>query len=136
MEYRTTSVGQYDLVVWDGTNGFGFDPVCDKVLILPDQPSGIVGSVIIPDTIQENIGAAATSGVLVAIGDQAFAYDSRRLVLWAGRRPQIGSRVLFQKYAGEEYTGKDGLLYRIMDDRAIGGIEIAPPDEAQRQEAA
>ena len=136
MEYRTTSVGQYDLVPWSGTNDSGIQPLCDKVLVMPDQASGLVGSIVIPDAVLEHIGAAAMTGVLVAVGDQAFAYDSRRLVVWAGKRPEPGVRVWFQKYAGEEYTGKDGLLYRVMEDRSLAGIEIPGTDEAQRQEAA
>lgn len=130
LQYRTTAVGQYDLVPWSGRNDSGIQPLCDKVLVMPDQASGMVGNVIIPDTVLEHIGAAAMTGVLVAVGDQAFAYDSRRLVRWEGKRPEPGVRVWFQKYAGEEYTGKDGLLYRVMEDRSLAGFEIPGAEEA------
>lgn len=138
METRTltlsTQFGTYDLVEWTGQNRSGIQPMCDKVLILPDQASGMVGNIIIPDSILATLGAAAMTGVLVALGDQAFAYDSRRLTRWQGERPSVGSRVWFAKFAGEEYTGKDGLLYRVMEDRSLAGFEIDVP--AEQQEAA
>ena len=44
------------------------------------------------------------TGVLVALGDQAFAYNSRRLVKWPGKRPRCRiERVWFMKFAGEGY---------------------------------
>jgi co-chaperonin GroES (HSP10) len=63
----------------------------------------------------------------VAVGEQAFAYDTRRLVYWEGERPKAGSRVWFQKYAGFEYTGHDGLMYRVMEDRQIAAMDIPVP---------
>lgn len=132
METRTvlTQYGQYEMASWDGTNGSGLKPLCDKVLVLCDQPVGkTTGGIIIVDTIKENTGFAATSGVIVAIGDQAFAYDSDRLVHWEGERPKAGDRVVFVKYAGLEYTGRDGLLYRLMQDKSLGAIELPVEDE-------
>lgn len=125
----STVFGSYAARQWDGANLSGIQPLCDKVLVLPDQALQQVGGIIIPDQAQENQGAAATTGVLVACGPQAFAYDSNRLVEWVGDRPQPGCRVYFQKYAGQEYTGADGQLYRLMDDRCVAGMEIAGPAE-------
>jgi hypothetical protein len=32
-------------------------------------------------------------------------------------------RVCFERFGGQEYTGTDGRLYRLMQDRAIGGTQ-------------
>jgi co-chaperonin GroES (HSP10) len=122
-----TQFGQYT-AQYDGTNRSGLKPVCDLVLVLCDQPAPMTsGGVLIPDEAQEKIGYAATTGVIVAVGPQAFAYDSRRLVFWEGERPVPGDRVVFKKYAGIEYDGRDGMMYRLMEDRSIGAIEEPPP---------
>ena len=123
----TTQFGQYDLAPWAGDNTSGLQPLCEKVLVMCDQASPMTaGGIILSDETREKTGFAATSGVLVAVGDQAFAYDADRLVHWAGKRPSPGTRVIFQKYAGLEYTGRDGLLYRVMQDKQIAAMEIEP----------
>lgn len=121
----TTQFGQYETVAFDGINRSGMKPLCDKVVVLCDQASAITkGGIHIPDDIKERTGFAALSGVLVAVGDQAFAYDHARLVKWEGDRPKVGDRVFFQKYSGIEHYGKDGLMYRLMEDRQISAVEI------------
>jgi chaperonin GroES len=125
----TTAHGQYIAGAWDGVNCSRIKPVCDKVIVLPDEANEVTrGGIIVPTATKENSSTAATSGVLIAVGPQAFAYDSDRLVRWEGERPQPGDRVRFQKYAGEEYVGADGRTYRLMQDRSIGGIEEAAPE--------
>lgn len=121
----TTVHGIYTAREWDGENHSKIKPVCDKVVILVDQAvTQTQGGILMTDQGQENQTLASTTGILVATGPQAFAYDSDRLVRWEGERPQPGERVYFQKYAGQEYTGWDGKLYRLMQDRSVGGIEI------------
>lgn len=125
-----TQYGQYERAEWDGVNHSRIDPCCDKVVVLCDRPlDRSAGGIEFTDTTMEGQSYAATTGVMVAVGPQAFAYDSMRLVKWEGRRPQPGSRIFFQKYAGEQYTGADGRLYRLMEDRCVGGIEL-PETEA------
>lgn len=124
-----TQFGQFNLAKWDGTNHSGLQPVSDRVLVMCDQAADMtMGGVYIPDDSKEKMGYAATTGVLVACGPQAFAYDSRRLVYWEGDRPNPGDRVVFQKYSGIEYDGRDGLMYRLMEDRCIGAVELPPPE--------
>jgi len=124
-----TQFGQFRPAAWGGANRSGIQPLCDKVLVLPDQPMPTHGSIIIPESIQETQGYAATTGLLVATGSQAFAYDSDRLTRWDGARPVPGVRIFFQKYAGQDYMGKDGLMYRLMQDRSIAGVEIEDQPE-------
>ena len=130
-----TQFGAFDKVEWSGTNTSGIRALCDKVLVLPDQaPDVTAGGIVMPDEIKGRQGTAATTGVLVSVGPQAFAYDSQRLVHWVGDRPKAGDRVYFMKYAGQEHTGRDGLLYRVMEDRSIAGVE-EPLEETQAEAA-
>lgn len=119
-----TQFGDFITVPWSGQNTSGIRALCDKVVVLPDQaPSMTEGNIIIPDSIKETMGLAATTGVLVSVGPQAFAYDSARMVHWVGERPKAGDRIYFMKYAGQEHTGRDGLLYRIMEYGCVAGLE-------------
>ena len=81
------------------------------------------GGVHIPDEARDHQAAAATTGILVSVGPQAFEYDGRRQVEWRGEKPQPGDRVFFVKYAGSEHKGRDGRLYRVLEDRSISGLE-------------
>lgn len=120
----TTQFGQYAIAAWDGVNRSGMKALCDKVIVLCDDAVDVTrGGVIIAEVSHEQQKLAATSGVLVSVGPQAFAYDSNRLVHWEGERPKAGDRVFFTKYAGLEQMGQDGRLYRLMDDRSIGAVE-------------
>lgn len=122
----TTVTGIYVASEWDGENHSRIAPVCDKVVVLCDAAVETTkGGIVLTDQLQENQGLAATTGILIAVGPQAFAYDSDRLVRWEGARPMPGDRVYFQKFAGQEYTGWDGKLYRLMQDRSVAGVEIA-----------
>lgn len=43
-----------------------------------------------------------------------------------GRRaPWARYKIWFERYAGQDHTGLDGKLYRIMQDRTIAGMEDA-----------
>jgi len=120
--FISTQFGTFTKAEWTGKNTSGMRAYCDKVLVLPDQAVRITaGGIHIPDDSQENQTMAATSGVLVSVGPQAFAYDSNRLVHWVGERPKPGDRVFFMKYAGQMHQGRDGLSYRFMEDRSIAG---------------
>ena len=118
--YIVTQFGTYEHAAWNGENTSGWEAACDKVLVLPDQAISQVGSIYMTDQSQEMQQNAATTGIIVAAGPQAFAYDSDRLTKWVGERPGVGWRVAFVKYTGQEHMGDDGRMYRMMQDRAIG----------------
>ncbi len=131
--------GSYTMAQFDGVNRSGWQPLCDKVLVLADQSASSLNwtdvngkpiEFVLTDQTQESAAFAAITGVLVAVGPQAFAYDSHRVVTWEGKRPQPGDRVTFRKYAGQMYTGRDGLGYRIMEDRLIDAVEVVVEDVA------
>jgi chaperonin GroES len=124
----STKHGQYELAVWDGVNYSGIKPVGDFVLVLCDQAmSETKGGIVITDTTKEQQDLSGTTGLTVAVGEAAFLFNSDRLVKWLGERPQPGDRVYFQRYSGQEYTGNDGRLYRLMQDKCIAGIELPLP---------
>lgn len=119
-----TGVGQYLLRTWDGVNASGIEPVGDKVLVLVDPAiDQTKGGIIITGDSVERQTLAGTSGILIALGAGAWAWDSDRMHRFEGEKPTIGVRVVFQKYAGQEYTGLDGELYRVMQDKVIGGTQ-------------
>lgn len=120
----TTPIGQYTAVIWNGTNESGIIPIGDRVLILPDASAEQIGSIMLTDTKKDHTGRAAETGVIVGIGDGAWAYNSDRSRAFAGTKPTVGQRVFFERYAGSEQTGDDGRVYRLMDDKCIGGVRV------------
>ena len=118
-----TAAGTYSLQEWNGVNDTGMTPMCDNVLIQVDPAAATHRGLIMTDQKREEITLASLTGILVAAGPQAFAYDADRMVKWEGLRPVPGNRVWFKRYAGQEYYAVDGTLYRVMRDRDIGLVE-------------
>ena len=97
-------------------NKAGIDPIQYKVLILPDTvESEMESGLFIPDTVKEKEQAAAVRGVLVAMGTQAFEEIEIK-------KPVVGERVLFSKYAGMIVMGNDKVEYRLCNDQDICAI--------------
>lgn len=119
-----TDLGSFDVETWGGVNLSGFVPEGDRVLILPDQASEqTMGGITLPEETRERITAASETGILVAIGPEAFVWNSSRSRRRETPPPAAGVRVFFERYAGYILHGHDGLIYRVMDDNAIGAIE-------------
>ena len=119
----TTEHGQYVPVIWNGINESGLVPIGDRVLVLPDKSAEQTdGGVFVSPVQQSRNNEAAETGVLIAMGDAAWVWNSDRTRPYSGVKPQIGQRVWFEKYAGSKQHGDDGLVYRIMDDKCIGGV--------------
>jgi co-chaperonin GroES (HSP10) len=117
-----TEHGHFELSAWPGKNLSGIEPLCDKVLVLVDNAMDKTrGGIIITEVAAGTQTLSSCTGILVAVGPQAFLWDSDRSTRWEGERPAAGLRVVFTKYAGLEYPGLDGRLYRLMQDRQIGG---------------
>ena len=119
-----TPLGQFVAVLWNGKNESGILPIGDRVLILPDGYADKIGSIIVDDKQQGDKSKAAETGVLVAIGDGAWTWNSDRTRPFSGTLPQVGQRVWFERYAGSEQHGDDGRLYRLMDDKCVGGLRV------------
>jgi co-chaperonin GroES (HSP10) len=94
------------------------------VLIQPDKVSReTAGGIVMIDDIADRHDAAAITGVVIECGDEAFKWNADRTRPFGGRKPEPGSRIIFERYAGKTVTGKDGETYRIIEDKSVGGIE-------------
>lgn len=118
-----TTQAEYVQGQFDGKNESGYRPIGERVLVMPDQAAGKTsGNVIIPDDVQERQTYAAETGIIVALGDAAFVWNSDRSRKFEGERPKPGDRVFFDRYSGGVLRGNDGRMYRFMDDKAIGAV--------------
>ena len=118
-----TKHGQYEPAPWNGVNESGITPFGDRVLILPDPfAPTTIGGIIFTDEQRERADMAAETGVLVAMGDDAWLWNSDRARKFEGNKPKVGQRVIFEQYAGSYQFGADGVRYRLMDDKCVGGL--------------
>ena len=114
------------------TNPSGITPLLDRVLVLPDEiEEKTQGGIYIPDPVQEHHQMAQAAGTLVAVGPDAFTHSRTevyregalsevRIERWdPDKTPKPGDRVLFAKYGGLQNPGKDGKVYRLLNDRDI-----------------
>lgn len=130
----TTENGQFEPIIYEG-NKAGFGAFGDLVLVAPDLAAKTVGKmskILLTDTAQKNQSQAATSGTIIALGDDAFVWNATGTRPFAGIRPKPGTRVLFQRYAGQVYRGADGVDYRLLSEREIGGWIIEDQDEKEQ----
>lgn len=110
--------------LYHGKNQSGWSPIGDYVLVKPDSIARTSsGGIELPDDLAERMQLAAITGVIIECGDEAFRWNADRTRPFEGYKPQPGDRVIFEKYAGKPILGEDGINYRIMDDKAIGGIK-------------
>ena len=120
-----TEVAQYDQAEWTGKDTSGITPLADKVLVLIDQASQKVGKkalIYAPEKTTDTATLASETGVIVAMGDEAFAWNSDRSRPYSGYKPKVGDHVIFERYAGRDQMGFDGVKYRLMSDSVIGGV--------------
>lgn len=101
------------------TNSSGIMPTEYKVLVLPKATDEKTkGGIIIPDDTKDRNQFAQMEGELIAISPLAFTYAGPSE--WNGAaKPKPGDRVLFAKYAGALVKGKDGVDYRICNDKDV-----------------
>jgi co-chaperonin GroES (HSP10) len=105
------------------TNKSGILPTEFKVIILPKEAADKIGSVYIPDESKDRNQYAQIEGTLIAASPLAFTYVSK--AEWSaagGEPPKAGDTVLFAKYAGTTRRGKDGVEYRIVNDKDIWAV--------------
>lgn len=107
---------------WTGKNTSGFKPIGGEIMVLMDRSvAKTTGGIIVADTYQDRMNVSSESGVVVALGFLAFIdYPEEE-------RPRPGTRVIVEKFAGREFEGRDGQVYRIMTFTCVGGIELAEP---------
>ena len=117
-------------------NKSGIYPAGNRVLVFADQIEEKTKDTLIellPDTIEAQQSANA-SGVLVAVGPDAFSHITERVYHIHDQGRELveertrgysepfaspGDRISFAKYAGQKYTGKDGKRYLVINDEDI-----------------
>lgn len=101
-------------------NPSGISPTEFKVLIAPTEVADKIGSIFIPDEHKDRAQFAQMEGTLVALAPLAFTYDK-----WEGcedQKPKPGDKVLFAKFAGFAHKGKDGKVYRVVNDKDVSAV--------------
>lgn len=101
-------------------NVSGIRPTEFKVLIEPQEVTGKIGSLYIPDVAKERDEAAQTEGIIIDASPAAFSYHD-----WPKGTPlpSVGDRVLFAKYAGTTVRSpKTGKVYRLINDKDIAAV--------------
>lgn len=97
----------------------GLRPTGYNVLVALDVlEEKTAGGIILPGKHKEREDSAAERGRLVAASPMAFTGGD-----WVGAAaPEVGAGVLFQRYAGNEFEGRDGKKYRVMADSDLKGV--------------
>ena len=94
-------------------NNSGIYPKGHRVLIRVDKVDEKTESgIILHSETARKEQLAENRGTVIALGSTAY-YDEESK--WC----EVGDRILFAKYAGLLYQGKDGLEYRVMNDRDV-----------------
>ncbi|MBM3802795.1 MAG: co-chaperone GroES [Acidimicrobiia bacterium] len=94
-------------------NASGISPLGYRVLVRPDAlEERTKGGIVIPATEREKFDRAQQTGVLVAVGTTAWKEYAEPLA-------SVGDRVVFARYGGAHMTGKDGVLYRLLNDEQV-----------------
>lgn len=76
------------------------------------------GGIILPDEHKDREQYAQMEGELIAVSPLAFSYAD-----WgAAQPPKAGDRILFAKFAGARVTGRDGVEYRLVNDKDIAAV--------------
>jgi co-chaperonin GroES (HSP10) len=100
-------------------------PVYSKLLILPDDvPERTAGGIYVPVWARDQRQSACVTGTIIDMGDEAFSFMSDD----ASFRPGIGDRVAFVRYAGMVVKGKDGRIYKMMNDEDVAAVLGFPFD--------
>jgi chaperonin GroES len=119
---------------WTGSNESGYHPLGDMVLIAPDcAAEKTSGGIVLTVETTDRMSMAAESGVVVALGSDAYLWNADRTRRWEGLKPSPGDRIYMQRYSGQLVLGKDGKVYRLCEQNCIGAIEIRECSEEERE---
>lgn len=120
-----TELAQYDTSEWDGINRSGITPISDKLLVRTDKASEKVGKqgvIYAPEKLTDSASMASETGIIIAMGDDAFMWNSDRSRPFSGHKPKVGDHIVFERYAGRQQRGFDGETYRLMSDTCVGAV--------------
>lgn len=97
-------------------NTSGIEPIGDIVLVKLDEVEEKVGSVLLPEDYRDRKQVAATTGTIISLGSDAF------LDFTDMRKPQVGDRIVFKRYAGSQAEGVDVENYYLMKAKDVFGV--------------
>lgn len=114
-------------------NESGIHPCLDRVLIKPDDVEEVTaGGIIIPGSVGEQHAMAQSIGTFIEAGPDAYTHytqihranGSKTVTTrgYSGPAAKPGDRVAFAKYGGLQVEGKDGKVYRLMNDEDVTAI--------------
>jgi co-chaperonin GroES (HSP10) len=105
------------------SNVSGINPVGWRILVKPQEIKEMSesGIFITSGKYKEREQMANTTGVVVAMGNDCFADEPAP---WC----KIGDKIIFAKYAGLLYLGRDGSEYRMINDKDVTGTLDADVD--------
>ena len=104
-------------------NDSGIRPVGPRILVRPKEvlEKSAGGIILSTEKTKEREQMSNTTGIVISMGSQCF-YDED--TPWC----KVGDKVIFAKYAGLLYKGKDGVQYRMINDRDVTGTLDADVD--------
>ena len=98
-------------------NASGITPLEYRVLVKADSAERVTdGGIVIPDSIANKEDQAQQKATVIAVGGNCFE-DWKDAAL-----PEVGARVLMKKYSGYIAKGKDGVEYRVVNDKDITAL--------------
>lgn len=105
------------------SNESGINPCGWRVLIKPQEINEVSkgGIILTTEVTKEREQMGNTTGIVIAMGTQCYADEPEP---WC----QLGDKVIFAKYAGLVYLGKDGNQYRMISDKDVTGTLDADVD--------
>jgi co-chaperonin GroES (HSP10) len=120
---------EYVPAIWRGKNTSGFRAFGKNLVVMVDEcASTTSGGILLTEDMSERMTMVATTGCVVQCGPEAFRrFDDG--TAWVGVKPEPGSRIYFEQYAGTLQRGIDGKNYRIMDYRCVSAeMDLDNPD--------
>ncbi len=101
------------------SNPSGIRPLEYKVLVRPEKTETVTaGGIHIPEAVVDKEQHAQMRGVIIEKSPHAFSYEQ-----WPeGGEPEVGDMVMFARYAGAAWKGKDGVDYQVMSDKDIVAV--------------
>lgn len=111
-------------------NPSGIIPTEYKILVLPDDvPERTAGGILVPIWARDQRQGACQTGTIVDMADEAFSFIETKGV----RRPVVGERVAYTKYAGMTVQGRDKKTYKLMNDKDVAAVLDFPFDAKDYQ---
>lgn len=117
-------------IVDQPSNPSGIIPTEYKILVLPDDvPERTAGGIFVPLWARDLRQGACQTGTVIDIADEAFTFVEGDGV----RRPVVGERIAYTKYAGMTINGRDKKTYKLMNDKDVAAILEYPFDPKDYQ---